>query len=1171
MKTLDSEFGGISIQLDSNVNGTAEKQYIVDSNEATIIVDFNLALMALDDRIQTMPLITYEQVGDDHCSHICKNGQCLQDNYQCDGNPGCPDEADEVDCIRAVTIEQDDEVFDVVQIKQETGNWRVLCSTDEFDRNMANLACYQLGYWAAASLNYKQLTSSKPNYKFSTPSMDKSQSTFIQGQVEVGVCPDKRVWVLDCAHYSCGKRQVAQRPQLRIVGGAKTYAGKWPWVASLQMRNIHNCGGTLISDRLVITAAHCFDNHAPKQHVILMGNNNLLNPSLVRRGVKLAHIHPEYYPDANIPYNDIAIIQLDRKVEFSEYLQPVCLPTLKKIHGPGSLCYLAGWGKLAKDHVDGFPSIMHDVASPIIPNDKCGIGEYSRTDFARDGSPISSRQICSGKMDTGGVGICHGDSGGPLMCEDDDTFYLTGIVSWSSGCAEKNAPDVLTRVDRYLDWIAEASALHIDDNTPEEEPLKSFECYRYNPKTSVQSKTVKKGIVQSYQWPKEYPVNINCTVSISILTASSIIIEPRYFALPQQSDRSKVVLYDGEIKPDRILGEFYGIQHFDDSAMKDTIRHHGPNDLIVEFISGPNKQWHGWGGFQLYFELSDEIDPDHYVPVSGATCGGTLVERNLYFEWPFSQDKCLWNIPAAPAGKENKIIFTEFDVDDRMGIFNLWRDKIVPNNQIEFSDTNFPIEYVSTSAFIIEFTGLDKTIDGFFRLEWDVVDVVALPDPEKVRGSCTGNFTTSQGYIASPNWPKFYPSDSKCAWFIGAKPEEIVEIQFLILDVEQSYDYVDIIEMQTMKTVYVNIDESVELNPDALPITTVGPTKIEFTSDDDVNERGFLISYSVTNPNTVNIPTTDDYSTTSYSTLTTATPSSDSLLPDYNATCEFTTLEQNGVLILKSPGYPNGYPVDADCKWELSITNDEIMIELEMLAFHVEESNECQFDALEISDGTVGLGMSLCGELGQDVPRLYQMRNDYVKLHFHSDEVHGYEGFEIKVTLKTRPPSTPTPAHVLFQCDFDFDICGFHHGKGSTIEWIRMRDATPSDGTGPPYDVSLTGYYMYFEASDRNEGDLGRLFTSMINYEGNADNSNLDLDPHCFQFYFDMHGEDMGSLRLYLVHDSESGGSDRVLLWEVSGEKRRSNEEQPWKQVIDKYSCTFSNIYFIGITDFLSL
>ena len=122
--------------------------------------------------------------------------------------------------------------------------------------------------------------------KFVIADASESSSPFIQGQVFGGSCPENKVWALDCAHYECGQRQVAQRPTTRIVGGAKSYAGKWPWVASLQMRNIHNCGGTLISDRLVLTAAHCFDNHPPKKHVILIGNHDLLHPSVLRRGVK---------------------------------------------------------------------------------------------------------------------------------------------------------------------------------------------------------------------------------------------------------------------------------------------------------------------------------------------------------------------------------------------------------------------------------------------------------------------------------------------------------------------------------------------------------------------------------------------------------------------------------------------------------------------------------------------------------------------------------------------------------------------------------------------------------------------------------------------------------------------------------------------------------------------
>ena len=67
--------------------------------------------MILTLKFQAMPLIRYEQVGENHCSHICKNGECLHGNWECDGNSGCPDEADEVHCIRAKTVKERNKIL----------------------------------------------------------------------------------------------------------------------------------------------------------------------------------------------------------------------------------------------------------------------------------------------------------------------------------------------------------------------------------------------------------------------------------------------------------------------------------------------------------------------------------------------------------------------------------------------------------------------------------------------------------------------------------------------------------------------------------------------------------------------------------------------------------------------------------------------------------------------------------------------------------------------------------------------------------------------------------------------------------------------------------------------------------------------------------------------------
>ena len=331
---------------------------------------------------------------------------------------------------------------------------------------------------------------------------------------------------------------------------------------------------------------------------------------------------------------------------------------------------------------------------------------------------------------------------------------------------------------------------------------------------------------------KEYPVNLNCSIVIPILNASTIIIEPRYFALPKQSDRSAVRFYDGEIDNRRLIGEYYGIQHFDNTALEENIIHTTGRDLVILFSSGPNKQWHGWGGFQLYFELQEgpkSAVPESPVPLN-QRCGGILEEENLYFEWPFGQSKCLWHIPAPPNGFENKITFTELVLPPDVAVLTIWQDKIMPGNEINIDFSDEMESYVSKTAFIIEFTGLDRTKSAFFRLAWEMSDENPDFDINSLSGTCGGILDAKSGHVASPGWPENYPGNSDCTWSIMAEIDEIVELLFLVYDVEDSYDYVDVVETASGLTYYVQPEHSREFQPEAEPIVTVGQTQIVFTS-----------------------------------------------------------------------------------------------------------------------------------------------------------------------------------------------------------------------------------------------------------------------------------------------------------------------------------------------------
>ena len=120
------------------------------------------------------------------------------------------------------------------------------------------------------------------------------------------------------------------------IRGEKSALGKWPWLVSFQKLGTHNCGGTLISDQYVLTAAHCFDDHEPEDHTVLLGSNNLNNPIVQIRKILKTTIHEGYDEMTLVPRNDIAIVKLNEKVIFSEYLQPICItPPSMGLFRPG--------------------------------------------------------------------------------------------------------------------------------------------------------------------------------------------------------------------------------------------------------------------------------------------------------------------------------------------------------------------------------------------------------------------------------------------------------------------------------------------------------------------------------------------------------------------------------------------------------------------------------------------------------------------------------------------------------------------------------------------------------------------------------------------------------------------------------------------------------------------
>nr|XP_017508489.2 transmembrane protease serine 11D isoform X1 [Manis javanica] len=245
----------------------------------------------------------------------------------------------------------------------------------------------------------------------------------------------------------CGARPDLITLSERIIGGTRAEEGDWPWQVSLQLNNIHHCGGVLISNTWILTAAHCFrSNSDPRQWAVTFGIST--RSPIQRRGIRNIIIHNDYKPATH--ENDIALVQLDRPVTFTKNIRRVCLPEATQNILPGSTAYITGWG--SQSYGGNTVTDLQQARVEIISNSACNAPD------SYNGAVLPG-MICAGEPQ-GGVDACQGDSGGPLVQEDSrQIWFLVGIVSWGYECGLPNKPGVYTRVTPYRDWITKHTGI----------------------------------------------------------------------------------------------------------------------------------------------------------------------------------------------------------------------------------------------------------------------------------------------------------------------------------------------------------------------------------------------------------------------------------------------------------------------------------------------------------------------------------------------------------------------------------------------------------------------------------------------------------------------------------------------------------------------------------------
>lgn len=244
----------------------------------------------------------------------------------------------------------------------------------------------------------------------------------------------------------------------KITGGSDADISDFPWQVYLEAGD-YTCGGSIISNNWIITAAHCTKNDydetiSASEMALIVGANNprsTLDGKIYR--VSEVIVHENY--DSNTLNNDIALLKLKEPINYTN-AEPIKLVSAKDASAgatdPGVMSWVTGYG-ITRVHPETYPATLQQVRLPIVSNSQASTVWKS----------IPATDLMAGYLN-GNKDACTGDSGGPLVVPVEGGYKLAGMVSWgSSNC---NTYGAYTRLSLFESWITTKTGIEITFKAP---------------------------------------------------------------------------------------------------------------------------------------------------------------------------------------------------------------------------------------------------------------------------------------------------------------------------------------------------------------------------------------------------------------------------------------------------------------------------------------------------------------------------------------------------------------------------------------------------------------------------------------------------------------------------------------------------------------------------------